>query len=616
MQTHKTSNLYYVITALVILVIITFAYSNSLHAEFAFDDFANFVHQSEMHLTHLSFDNIKKAVQGGINHNRVFPNISFALNYYLNQHDVWGYHLVNLIIHTLTTLVVFALFVKTIILLRPEKHLALPVAEIAFVAALLWALHPLQTNAVTYIIQRMTSMAGLFYFSSLLAYLHARTTTGSTYKRYLLFTTCICFWIISLFSKETSIMLPLIILAYEIYFLRGHIGKMKIHRFVTLTGIFLAISIAIAFFYVGGNFLDVVTEGYTRREFTLIERLLTQSRVVFFYISLILLPLPSRLSLNHDFALSTSIIDPVQTIPSLVGIGLMIYLIFFFYKKNQLISFALLWFMVNLIIESTIIPLELVFEHRLYVPLAIPMLAAVTISSKFVSEKHKQVLRFGWIIIAILLFLGTWQRNEVWSSNVSLWKDVAAKSPELLRSYEGLVKAYNDEYSYQATSEICTAAEARNLKSVYLYNNCGFAALKLEKTNEGIRLLEYAIHLYESRTATTKFSDIESLYVNLSKAYLDAHLFQKSYDICKKAVQDGIKTTQVYNAWGATALQLHRIAEGIQLLKYAIRLDNANAAAHYNLASAYKSQGRKSEALRERFIGDQLMRKDRRGLTQ
>lgn len=292
----------------------------------------------------------------------------------------------------------------------------------------------------------------------------------------------------------------------------------------------------------------------------------------------------------------------------------MIYLVFFFFKHNRLLSFAIVWFLVNLVIESTIIPLEMVFEHRLYIPLAIPVLAVVTLSCSLVSDSRQNVLRAVFIALVILLSIGTWQRNKTWSTSVSLWEDVARKSPNLLRSYEGLSKAYNDRSSFLQTSAVCSVAEEKRLESLYLYNNCGFAALALQKRSEGIRLLESAIRLHDSSKAGnfyqgTKFTDFESLYANLSKAYLDANQLNKSYDICQKAFQQEIVTASVYNACGVTALRLNKTTEGVQLLQRATRIDNSNAATHLNLAMAYEKIGRISEALRERAIARQLMGK-------
>ena len=144
-----------------IAVITTIAYSNSFHCEFVFDDYANIVNIKSIRVFQPDIPSIIKAATGGPNSKRWFPNLSFAFNYYLGGEDVWGYHLVNLIIHIGTTFVLYFLFSFTLRQIPGEKKAPSP-EEIAFFAALLWAVHPIQTNGVTYLVQRMTSMCTFF----------------------------------------------------------------------------------------------------------------------------------------------------------------------------------------------------------------------------------------------------------------------------------------------------------------------------------------------------------------------------------------------------------------------------------------------------------------------
>ena len=107
---------------------------------------------------------------------------------------------------------------------------------------------------------------------------------------------------------------------------------------------------------------------YSLREFSLTERLLTELRVIFHYISLLLFPLPQRLNLDYDFIVSTSIFNPPQTILALIGICFLCFLPVIYFRHNRLIAYAVFWFLGNLFIESSFIPLEIIFEHRLYLP--------------------------------------------------------------------------------------------------------------------------------------------------------------------------------------------------------------------------------------------------------
>lgn len=161
------------------------AYSNSFHVPFTFDDHPNIVDNPLVKLRVLSFETLTAAATKSLSGHRWLPNISFALNYYFGGLNVWGYHLLNLAIHILTAVVFYKLAFVTLTL-PVFQHRFKNSREIALAAALVWAVHPLQTNAVTYIVQRMTSMAALFCLSGLLFYVHGRLQTPSR-RRYTLY---------------------------------------------------------------------------------------------------------------------------------------------------------------------------------------------------------------------------------------------------------------------------------------------------------------------------------------------------------------------------------------------------------------------------------------------
>ncbi len=116
---------------------------------------------------------------------------------------------------------------------------------------------------------------------------------------------------------------------------------------------------------------------FSKNEFTIAQRALTQLRVVIYYISLLFYPHPSRLNLDYDFPLSYSLINPITTLPSLVLILGLVALGLYLAKKQRLISFCIFWFLGNLVVESSVIPLAIIFEHRLYMPSMLVGLVAV-----------------------------------------------------------------------------------------------------------------------------------------------------------------------------------------------------------------------------------------------
>ena len=185
------------------------------------------------------------------------------------------------------------------------------------------------------------------------------------------------------------------------------------------------------FFYLGPEPLKAVAN-YSGRSFSLQERLLTELRVVVFYISLVLLPFPSRMTLEHDFALSHSFITPPATFFSLLALMVIIISSVSFARHERIFSFCLLWFMGNLFIESSFIPLEIIFEHRTYLPSMLLITFIVLAFQRFFASQRMQILILA--VVVILLSNWTYARNSIWKDEISLWTDIAAKAPNKPRA--------------------------------------------------------------------------------------------------------------------------------------------------------------------------------------
>jgi len=481
----------HVLHILLIILITGASYSPTLHAPFVFDDRPNIVENDALHITSLQFDALYAAARKSINQTRIIPNITFALNYYFGGLEVFGYHVVNLCIHISTALLFYALFLTTLPLAGGIAN-SNRMVEVCLISALVWAIHPLQTNGVTFVVQRMTSMATLFFVGSLLCFRWSYLFSRFCWQKYALWAGCIASGVLALMSKEISVVLPVIMAGYYVYFINNN-RKLNVNLLAAAGVLVIAFAAAMAFLYTNGRFMQHIAEAYSRREFTPVERLLTEPRVIFLYLSLIFLPLPSRLNINHDFILSHSLLDPPLTLVAIFGIFLLLAGIVLFYRKNKLLSFGLFWFLATLVIESSVLPLEIIFEHRVYLPSALVIFACIASIYRYV---HNMVfLRVLWLVVIVLLCVATWQRNQVWSSEISLWEDVTAKSPKLARAYEHLTYAYNEAGRQQKTREICQTAFANKAESAILYNNCGKAALDLRLTDIAVRELEYAVRL-------------------------------------------------------------------------------------------------------------------------
>jgi tetratricopeptide (TPR) repeat protein len=185
------------------------------------------------------------------------------------------------------------------------------------------------------------------------------------------------------------------------------------------------------------------------------ERLLTQLRVVASYIFLLLLPLPCFLSLEHDVPLSTSLFNPISTVASLLLLLSLLGYAWYVRKRWPLLSFGLVWFFLNLIIESTIVPLELKFEHRMYLPSAGFYLALFFLllrgCRKFtfnMKAQRRLLLVSGAVIVFSLLTMMTYYRNAAWCDKITLYADCVAKAPLTPRSHANLAKALAEKGNY------------------------------------------------------------------------------------------------------------------------------------------------------------------------
>lgn len=437
------------LVALALLVIVTAgAYSNTLDSGFHFDDKRVIWDNPAVFMREITLDNLYDAAFNSPHRNRPVANVTFALNYYFHNLNLPGYHITNIFIHIATGIFLYFLLKATLSLptLRDKFDRQGPVI-ISFIAAAIWLLHPLQTQSVTYLVQRMNSMFAMFYILAMLLYVKGRLTTG-TKNRWFLYGGCLLSFILALGSKELAATLPIFIFLYEWYFLQDLRSiRSPSRRQWLMLALALLVFVGLVFFYVGGDPIknlftnEISHREFTRWEFTRWERLLTETRVVLLYISLIFFPHLCRLNLEYDFSISHSSIAPPVTllaIAVLVGMALTAVLIA---KRQRLYSFCIIWFLGNLVIESSFVPLELVFEHRTYLPSTFFLLLAVVPLYRLLFKNRKLFYTICAVILVTLPIL-TYERNKVWKDVITLQLDCLKKSPNKFRVHFNLAHEY------------------------------------------------------------------------------------------------------------------------------------------------------------------------------
>ncbi|HUL37070.1 MAG TPA: hypothetical protein VLW47_05265 [Thermodesulfobacteriota bacterium] len=343
------------------------AYSNTFDVPFHFDDRPNITDNPNVQIRVFSWENIARLIKNTYKESiRVFSYFTLALNYYFGGFKVFGYHLVNFCIHIASGIFLYWFLLLTFNLPSLKERYGPISYKIALFSSLIFISHPIQTQSVTYIVQRMASMAGMFYLLSFVLYIKGRRSEGG--PRIFYFAGTVFTYLIGVFSKENVAILPLFIALYEFYFFQNFdlSPKGKKVLLALLVGLFILSAIGLIIW--GRRYFNVIIEGYQYRTFTMSERVLTQFRIVLFYLTLLIFPHPSRLNLDYDFPISRTIVDPPTTLISILVIAGLVGYGIWTAKKRPVLSFCILWYFGNLVIESSIFPLEMVYEHRLYLP--------------------------------------------------------------------------------------------------------------------------------------------------------------------------------------------------------------------------------------------------------
>jgi tetratricopeptide (TPR) repeat protein len=237
-----------------------------------------------------------------------------------------------------------------------------------------------------------------------------------------------------------------------------------------------------ALFFLGQDPVGRILAGYEIRNFSLGERLLTELRVVVFYLGQLLYPAPSRLSLEHDFPISQSLLAPPTTIFAALFLAVLLFLAVKLAGRRRLFSFAILWYLGNLLIESSVIGLEIIFEHRNYLPSMFVVVALVTIVDRLIEPaKAKIALTLG---VALIFSFWTYQRSRVWGDEELLIRDSLGKAPNSFRLHYNL--------------GTILAADGRHAEAIEAYHR--------------------ALQVYPRDSNTRRAKDLNLVYTNLGNA--------------------------------------------------------------------------------------------------
>ncbi len=580
----------FVVAAATVLV-----YSNTFDATFHFDDVPNIVQNESLR------DLGNHWPPSGT---RWLGYLSFALNYRFGMLEVFGYHVVNVLIHVCNGLLVFWLAAITLRtpLVRGAEAGPLVRRYLPLAAGLLFAVHPVQTQAVTYIVQRFASLASLFFLLSLALYARARllleADPASKARAACLYCLSVLAAAAAMKTKEISVTLPLVVAGYEILFF-GPGRRLLLLAPLAAT----ALLVPLGFVTEGKAVANMLGDPIGATE-ALIPRsayFLTESRVVARYLRLLLLPVGQNL--DYDFGFSSSLADPdvLFALSVLLAVaGSAVVLLIRARKANRatgvLVFFGIAWFFVTLSVESGIIPIrDVIFEHRMYLPSAGAAIALGT-ALLWSVERLRSRSSVGLQCAAALIFtagpLGaaTYARNFVWKDDLSLWSDVVAKSPEKARPHNNLGLVH------WAKGEVDDAMreyrEAIRLDPTHAdaHGNLGVAYAAKGQLDDAVREYREAIR-YDPAHATA--------HQNLGFAYAASGHLKAAILEYREAIRLVPGLAASHDALGFAYWATGRADDATREFREAIRLDPGLANAHSHIGNAYEAKGELDEAIRE-----------------
>ncbi|HEY1067419.1 MAG TPA: hypothetical protein VGE52_14955, partial [Pirellulales bacterium] len=471
-----------------IACVVALAFASGLGGAFVLDDESNITRNVKIHdLTRL--DEI------AFNPRRVVAYFSFAINWAISGDRPALYHVVNILIHVAATLLLYDL---TRAVLRSPCLASRKGDDADFLAAavaLLWGVHPLQTQSVTYIVQRTESLMGLFFFATI--WFAARGAWGAPSRaRWSYAAAAIACWL-GMFTKEVMIVAPLTLLLFDRVFLATSWRELIAQRW----GLYLACFAAAACLVLNsGDTLDgrTVAMGYGNKYISTREFAQTQPEVILHYLKLAVWP--RDLCLDYGWPVET---DPTIIVASSLAIGSLLVATLLALRRDPPWGFVGAWFFLTLAPSSSVIPiLDLAFEHRMYLPL-VSVVIVVVLSTRWALDaamRAAPTLAFARPWIALLLLIGattalaarTWQRNFDYASNETMWRDVIRQRPENARAHLSLAvqldatgRGEEALAEYREAEQLAKQTRSPDLP-LYRYS----LALKLKNTGRSIEAIE------------------------------------------------------------------------------------------------------------------------------
>jgi protein O-mannosyl-transferase len=534
------------------VVVVFWAYSPALHGPFLFDD------------TTLPFalPHFGAPLGDWLRGNRPVLMFTYWVNASLSGDDTYSYHVVNILIHCLTSGLVFLMVRRLLEWSRAEPSRR---TLLAGFAAGVFLLHPIQTEAVAYLAGRSEGLSVMLVFAAFTVFLYRRETVAA----WSVVAVVLLLFCLALLSKEHTIALPALLLLTDYWWnpgfsLKGIRGNWKLY-----VPIALGAAAGIALFW--RLIMHAPTAGFGMKDLTWYVYFFTQCRALFVYLGLFLFP--ARLTVDWDFPISKNLLDH----GAIFGLAVLVTLCaaaWHYRRRFPLASYGFFMFLVLMAPTSSILPIrDPIAERRIY--FAMPGLLLIVVDFLGRLKVERRVLAASCALVVLAAAGATYARAAVWGDAVTLWEDTAAKSPNKARVHFQLGFAYFDQGRFDRAIEEFAKTARLEVPTYNLLIDWGLAYDGLNRHDEAMAKLRQAASM--ERTA--------HVYTQIAKVYAEQSRWADALDALDTAQKIDPSFAMIYNYRGKIHYKNNQLAAAAADYQHALALDPTLADARQELAS-------------------------------
>ncbi len=563
-------------------------YGGTLTAGFHFDDKVNIV--ENLKLRNLSAFWPPSGT-------RYLSYLSFALNYHIAGLDPFAFRLVNVLIHIANAALVYCL-VRLVYRTQAAAHGGRTAFFTASLASFLFLVHPVQTQAIAYISQRMASLATFFYLAAIVCYLKARLDASARGSMYAV---SILMAVLAQKTKEISFTLPFVLILFEFILFSGTFRS----RLIRLAPfLFILLIIPLTLFSGASVGIEADTARFQIRDLTEIPRhqyLATEARVVVTYLRLLIWPVNQNLDYDYPVFNSILALEPLASLIFIAAIiSVAVYLLVRSLRRLTrgldarlplAVSLGAIWFFMTLAVESSVIPIkDVIYEHRLYLPMVGASLVVSAVVSRVKPSFRATTFAAISCLVVLSLAASAYLRNRVWQSERTLWEDVVRKSPEKARGHNNLGLAY-------AEADRLDDAIRQYALALRIDPYLAETHLNLGVAYERTKRIDMAI--VEFQTAVAIKPEQHAWRQNLGRAYYRARRYDEAIREFTNAVGARPDSADAYAGLGLAYAAKGLTDEAVRSYSEALRLKPDFAEVRNNLGLAYVASKRYDAAIKE-----------------